>query len=823
MPPRWTPDEDKLLREIYRSSSKKDILDAIHKDWMAIRRRALKLDLHRDPELINNDRKIKGPRKDSWSSEEDRILTELYSEYSREDILARIHRSWSAIAGHAQILGLKRDEEFLQKNRIAASKIAYREDYWSPEEDSILRDIYENSIRETIMSSFSKRTWKAIRERAIKLGLKRNNELIQIEKLQTQRDNTLKKTDGKYQHPIQMPSTRAAIIATNLKRRGVKFPTQSQEVRDKVSKTVIDRYGVTNVFQSEDIKAKIRETNTQKYGFENPQQNKAIKSKTEDTNLSRYGVRNLFERSDLIAEGMIKKYGKSHPQQVESIKLRTIKTNLEKYGHERPCQNKDIREELIKKLRSPETKIKKYITYRKNESFSYSKEEKDLLIFLREIDPDVKTQQIHPILNHIIDFYMPLYGVYIQYDGAYWHGKMNKENKGEQSDNIKKIVLRDRLQEEQIPNLIRLWSDETTAAIRSGSIIEFITDKINEKLNQFTPLCHQYKKKLEWFSHDLEILPFNHLNLKASDFSLNRECLTEEIREFICRYEWKGNIGESPKWVFTARYKGFLGGAVLISEPTQYSKILGEETKKFEAQINRGASSSWAPKNLSSRLIMYSCRWMIKNTDKRAFIGYADPGANERGVIYRACNFEFLGSNFGSAFECRHPEINKGSFSPQYLRKTSTFKRWCYNNNIPLKKEWFKSNGYKDLSTIPPEIKNKWYEWGNRIVSESEKTHLDKKSKYVLVLARTRKELRYLNSIKTYKPQPYHGKSNKTSPIATHPISVTTNSRKTTAKIKYIEDNYGKLSRLEIARDLNESVRWVKRQIYNLRRKSSSP
>jgi hypothetical protein len=41
---------------------------------------------------------------------------------------------------------------------------------------------------------------------------------------------------------------------------------------------------------------------------------------------------------------------------------------------------------------------------------------------------------------------------------------------------------------------------------------------------------------------------------------------------------------------------------------------------------------------------------MVKNTDKRVFSGYSDPKANEVGIIYQACNFEYLGNNFGNYY-----------------------------------------------------------------------------------------------------------------------------------------------------------------------------
>ena len=100
---------------------------------------------------------------------------------------------------------------------------------------------------------------------------------------------------------------------TNIERRGVGYPMQSEEVkkkhkenyknktgydhpsvnpkvREKTKKTNLERYDAENVFASEYGKQKIKETNLEKYGAENPQQNRKIREKTKETTRDRYGV-----------------------------------------------------------------------------------------------------------------------------------------------------------------------------------------------------------------------------------------------------------------------------------------------------------------------------------------------------------------------------------------------------------------------------------------------------------------------------------------------------------------------------------------------------
>lgn len=65
----------------------------------------------------------------------------------------------------------------------------------------------------------------------------------------------------------------------NLKKYGVKSPTQTKEIMDKIKQSNILKYGVENPFQSELIKEKIKNTNLERYGVENPMQNEEISSK----------------------------------------------------------------------------------------------------------------------------------------------------------------------------------------------------------------------------------------------------------------------------------------------------------------------------------------------------------------------------------------------------------------------------------------------------------------------------------------------------------------------------------------------------------------
>lgn len=261
-------------------------------------------------------------------------------------------------------------------------------------------------------------------------------------------------------------------------------------------------------------------------------------------------------------------------------------------------------------------------------------------------------------------------------------------------------------------------------------------------------VCHQKKVKLSTEAEDKSSHP-ELFDRAISEYVFACEVMSRELCDFVKRYEWMGSMGVSPRWCFTARIDGTLAGVVALNLPNAFSKILGPDTTKdVECLIQRGASASFAHPHLGSKLIMWSVRWMVANTNKRVFYGYSDPRAGERGVIYSACNFVFMGSKFGATAMYSHPSWKAGKpFSPQSLRRTSILKQWMRREGIPWLPEYAKANGFKDLSVIPVEIKNRWYRWGDQIVAESIKDPIPTKGKWVMILGRDKRETRELRRL----------------------------------------------------------------------------
>ena len=131
------------------------------------------------------------------------------------------------------------------------------------------------------------------------------------------------------------------------------------------------------------------------------------------------------------------------------------------------------------------------------------------------------------------------------------------------------------------------------------------------------PWCYQYQKRLDTLQEDMDRYGWTEgdiQNITLDDFVFSNISTPEDKREaidFIKRYEWLGTIGSFPTHWFTARYKGILGGVIIMSLPNAFSKLMGENTRDIERLIARGASASWCPMNLGSKFLMWCIKWMV--------------------------------------------------------------------------------------------------------------------------------------------------------------------------------------------------------------------
>lgn len=263
--------------------------------------------------------------------------------------------------------------------------------------------------------------------------------------------------------------------------------------------------------------------------------------------------------------------------------------------------------------------------------------------------------------------------------------------------------------------------------------------------------CWQYKMKTNpdidsiWFSqYELD-------NLKVSDFNffpIINENKKKESREFIKKYEWMQSIPPYPTHYFGTEYKDILGGVLIYSMPNAFTKLLGENTKNLERLLSRGATAGWTPKNLASSLIMWSIKWMVKNTQYRIFTAYSDPEAGELGTIYQACGWWYLGKTSGTKYRYREPGSDKW-VSGRKFTSTSSLKKYARELNIKWGNNW--STGRKIFwENIPEEVKLLFKDKAKEKIEQCEIKEVSLKHKYAYVKGKTKKETNELLNVFFY-------------------------------------------------------------------------
>lgn len=274
--------------------------------------------------------------------------------------------------------------------------------------------------------------------------------------------------------------------------------------------------------------------------------------------------------------------------------------------------------------------------------------------------------------------------------------------------------------------------------------------KLLEQIKNYTKNhCYQYQKRIDTFHEDLKNHGWteedvSHISLDDFEFSpITTDEGKREAIEFIKRYEWLGTIGAFPTHWFEARYKGILGGVVIMGMPNAFSKLLGDKTKSVERLISRGASASWCPFNLGSKFLMWAIKYMVDNTQYRLFTCYSDPQAKEIGSIYQGLNFYYLGQGNGTVTRCVNPYNPNVLISDRAFRARSMYKRYAQDLGITWDKSW-NSDQKMNWENMPDDVEQKLREYSKEMYAKSEKISFPNKHKYAFVLGRDKRETKAL-------------------------------------------------------------------------------
>ena len=237
----------------------------------------------------------------------------------------------------------------------------------------------------------------------------------------------------------------------------------------------------------------------------------------------------------------------------------------------------------------------------------------------------------------------------------------------------------------------------------------------------------------------------------TADFKKYKE-QCDEVRDFIIRHEFLGCLPIRPTHRFAARLKetGELAGVVVMAVPNTFSHLIGKENKNIVKLVSRGASISWAPKNLGSWIVSRSCKWMVQNTEFRCFEAYSDPLAKELGTIYQALNWTYLGQTSGTAKVYLDPKNkDRGWFSDRDFRKKSKYKMYAEQIGISPKvwRDDYMGKWSPKWDEMPASIKKKIKDQEKEYRNSCESRTVPAKHKYCFILGKTKKETKQLHKL----------------------------------------------------------------------------
>lgn len=554
-----------------------------------------------------------------------------------------------------------------------------------------------------------------------KYGVKYATQTDEVKK-QTKETKLLKYGDSNY---INIEKQQI----TNLEKFGEKTYMNTDSFKLKSQETMISKYGVKYALQNNDIKDKWKNTNKNKFGSDYFMTTPLFKEKSEYTKFNKYGNINYNNRDKYI-DTCVEIFGVENPMLDDDIKKKIYDNNMNKYGvgHHMHVS------EIVEKIFMSGLKINQY---NDTELYYQGTFEKDFLdryydkVLITRGNP-IKYTYNNTVHIYYPDFYIPEINLIIEIKSTYWYNKHLDKNIAKMNECI---------------------NQDYKFIFIIDKNYEIIDKMLMYKIYQTYDVCYQYKMKLDNKDEHITVPNISLFNYEYIDKSNVTMC--KRIVEFIKKYEWLGSMPNRPTHRFVAMYGDDIGAVVIMSIPNSFSKILGDDTKDIERLISRGASASWTPKNTGSSLIMWSIRWMAKNTQYRLFSAYSDPEAKELGTIYQSCNFSYIGQKFGSDY--LYYDINKpniGWSTGRNYRKVSYYKKLCKELSFIWCDNW--SSKYTMLwDNIPIEISTKIKSVSSYRLKNLIKRKPLKKHKYIYIQGKNNSETKYLKRIFKEKNKTY--------------------------------------------------------------------
>jgi hypothetical protein len=158
-----------------------------------------------------------------------------------------------------------------------------------------------------------------------------------------------------------------------------------------------------------------------------------------------------------------------------------------------------------------------------------------------------------------------------------------------------------------------------------------------------------------------------------------------DAESLIHRYEWLGDCGRGASAFYGLKIGDELIGANVFGVGTSHEarNICGKEYIPQTVSLMRGCCVHFAPKNAPSFLTREATRQASAAYGWKIFVAYADEDAGERGQIYQAVGWKYIGQGSGRPkgnvhLNWRKPdgtEVSSQTVHKQNLTKRQLFAR----------------------------------------------------------------------------------------------------------------------------------------------------
>lgn len=138
------------------------------------------------------------------------------------------------------------------------------------------------------------------------------------------------------------------------------------------------------------------------------------------------------------------------------------------------------------------------------------------------------------------------------------------------------------------------------------------------------------------------------MNIKEMYIQKESKSLREnEISNFLKKWHYSKTVkGLQQKEILSLRYKGRLIGVCVFSlcSGINTAKKYANTNPKKVYELRRLCLIDNTPKNAESYFIGKCLRYLKQNTSIDTIVSYADPNKGHKGIIYKASNFNYLGT-----------------------------------------------------------------------------------------------------------------------------------------------------------------------------------